>query len=109
MPAAEALARLSDRFGDVVWPLLFGELQSAAEGYLSDAKPTWMDEMQDDQTSDGIFEDEFTWRDPGAHKLLVATGHWCRKDDLSRKLTQVKPLLSSTILSHTCIIGANKH
>jgi hypothetical protein len=38
--------------------------------------PTWMRSGPANVPEGGIFEDEKTWRDPTAHKILVAAGTW---------------------------------
>ncbi|KAF9479084.1 hypothetical protein BDN70DRAFT_879151 [Pholiota conissans] len=76
-PAAAALASLSQRFGDLVWGLLFMELQkvtardvNGAEGSHSEDKGAQEGKDADAGGADGDpWEEERTWRDPSAHML----------------------------------------
>ncbi|GJE97349.1 DRIM domain-containing protein [Phanerochaete sordida] len=71
-PAAEALATIAERFGDLTWNLLFEQLKTASLNHLSDSAPGWMD--VDDSDQDSISEQERSWRDPSAHKLRSSVG-----------------------------------
>ncbi|KIP04981.1 hypothetical protein PHLGIDRAFT_170606 [Phlebiopsis gigantea 11061_1 CR5-6] len=67
-PTADALAAVSERFGDVAWGLLFEQLQAVTLNQLSEASsPHWM--VLDDDDYDKVSEAERSWRDPSAHKL----------------------------------------
>ena len=66
-PTAEALAVIAERFGDLTWNLLFGQLKAASLDQLSEPTPDWMD--VDDGDGDTVFEQERSWRDPSAHKF----------------------------------------
>lgn len=68
---------------------MFGELQAVTENAVDAAAPAWMRKVKDDEPADGIFEDERTWRDPSAHKLLVAVGRWAREGGSEREIIQV--------------------
>lgn len=70
-PASAALGLLSERFGDLVWKLLFTELCMLGEGGREDANPHWMQETGQDNTNstEDPWEEERTWRDPSAHKI----------------------------------------
>lgn len=67
---------------------MFSELRAATKGTVVAMKPMWMQQTEDDGPANGIFEDEHTWRDPSAHKLLQATGNWT-KDISKREVIQV--------------------
>ncbi|KAI0832589.1 hypothetical protein BC628DRAFT_1347439 [Trametes gibbosa] len=75
-PAASALSALSGRFGDLVWGLLFRELQDASAATKDAAvAPAWVKEGSE-QAGDDVWEDERTWRDPSAHKLRTVLARW---------------------------------
>lgn len=86
-PAAEALALLSQHFGDLVWELMFGELRavSRVQGMeqATTTNPLWMGGVssspEDDDDKEPL-EEERSWRDPSAHKLRSAVGKWLRHD-----------------------------
>ncbi|KAG7091487.1 hypothetical protein E1B28_010518 [Marasmius oreades] len=79
LPAAKALESLSQRFGDVVWALLFSELRKVAEessrpsvgGSDSDSQEDIRCKLEADP-----WEDERSWRDPSAHKLRLSVIQW---------------------------------
>ncbi|EKM83155.1 hypothetical protein AGABI1DRAFT_118514 [Agaricus bisporus var. burnettii JB137-S8] len=73
-PAAAALATLSQRFGDVVWGVMFSELRKKGE-----------DDHLGHQVDD-IWEDERSWRDPSAHKLRVALARWLDSEHRIKEL-----------------------
>lgn len=76
-PAAAALGSLSQRFGDVVWNLVFSELQECGEGGgLSAVVAQQQSQADDEGNDDDIWEEERSWRDPSAHKLRVALVRW---------------------------------
>ncbi|KAF7316852.1 DRIM domain-containing protein [Mycena chlorophos] len=75
-PAAGALAQMGQRFGDVVWALMFAELRSVhadpppiPDGSLGDVDDTPVDE-------DDPREEERSWRDPSAHALREVVWQW---------------------------------
>ncbi|KAF8883245.1 armadillo-type protein [Infundibulicybe gibba] len=70
-PASGALALLSQRFGDLVWDLVFGELKTLAEAEDGQA----IDEDPSDP-----WEEERSWRDPSAHKLRSVIFNWLGGD-----------------------------
>ncbi|KAH8088968.1 armadillo-type protein [Cristinia sonorae] len=86
-PASEALSSLSQRFGDLVWKLLFEEIRKVSNGETSHSTPEWMSELSDDEL-DPISEDEKTWRDPSAHKLRSSITLWMRGDAAHRSVVQ---------------------
>jgi U3 small nucleolar RNA-associated protein 20 len=76
-PAGGALASLSQRFGDLVWRLLFQELQSLQKGEQLDATPQWMEDGQDtEENANDPWEEERSWRDPTAHKFRSVIVRW---------------------------------
>ncbi|KAF9461849.1 armadillo-type protein [Collybia nuda] len=92
-PAAGALSSLSMRFGDVVWGLLFRELQSLEGGQEWDRTPPWMENGQDiEEDANDPWEEERSWRDPTAHKFRSVIIKWV--DDEYAKTELVKALSS---------------
>ncbi|KAI0705265.1 armadillo-type protein [Cerioporus squamosus] len=86
-PAATALSTLSSRFDDLVWGLLFQELQEASSpsvGKLSD--PAWAQDGAD--VEDDIWEEERTWRDPSAHKVRIVLARWLQHTSAKRVIIQ---------------------
>ncbi|CAA7260357.1 unnamed protein product [Cyclocybe aegerita] len=87
-PAAAALAFLGQRFGDLVWRLLFDEVKKIEEGaYIAlchELSPSPSQERgQEGVDSDGHpddvddpWEEERTWRDPSAHKVRSIVNAW---------------------------------
>lgn len=90
-PAAEALASLSHRFGDLVWGLMFGELRAVSRLQGVDrSTPDWMvGASSEEDVDDEIDEEERTWRDPSAHKLRSAVGKWMREDHQRKEIMRV--------------------
>ncbi|KAF8161520.1 armadillo-type protein [Crassisporium funariophilum] len=89
-PAAAALSSLSQRFGDVVWKVLFEEVQglslspSASSSTLSGSEngqepsvsPSISEQEQEDRSGEDPWEEERSWRDPSAHKLRSVVLEW---------------------------------
>ncbi|KAH9921372.1 armadillo-type protein [Amylocystis lapponica] len=87
--ASEALSALSGRFGDLVWRLVFEEVQVASAASPARVRPEWMTE-ESEAESDPISEDERTWRDPSAHKMRLCCGEWGRHDGAKRAVIQAQ-------------------
>ncbi|TFY61376.1 hypothetical protein EVJ58_g4545 [Rhodofomes roseus] len=85
-PAAQALSILAERFGDLVWGLLFAEVQVATGDQLMDIAPGWVHEGE--AIDDDISEEERSWRDPSAHKMRIATRKWSFGDATKRAVIQ---------------------
>ena len=84
-PAAVALASLSQRFGDVVWKLLFEEVQkftcATSSSTRSEAAESAQDSVasassEDKKNDDDPWEEERSWRDPSAHSLKSVVMDW---------------------------------
>ncbi|KDR69878.1 hypothetical protein GALMADRAFT_255731 [Galerina marginata CBS 339.88] len=89
-PAAAALGSLGQRFGDLVWRLLFEELKQATldvpNHSISASESTSSLEPNQDSGEGGYsdadiadsdpWEEEKTWRDPSAHKLRSIVIVW---------------------------------
>ncbi|KIK59622.1 hypothetical protein GYMLUDRAFT_74500 [Collybiopsis luxurians FD-317 M1] len=78
-PAAKALCELSQRCGDAVWKVLFGELKTLS---LDDGVSSHLEKKRDQKgedsasNSDDPWEEERSWRDPSAHKLREIVIRW---------------------------------
>jgi U3 small nucleolar RNA-associated protein 20 len=82
--ATHALASLSERFGDIVWDLIFKDVRHLCQiDELSDRLPSWASTVSD-ADNDEEQEEEITWRDPSAHKMRVAVIKWT-SDNVSRR------------------------
>lgn len=88
-PAATALSVLSQSFGDVIWTVLFRELQtlSLEEPHLETKRAQEGEGHASD--SDDPWEDERSWRDPSAHKLRETIIAWLNSRSQCEKLLQV--------------------
>ncbi|KAG1818154.1 armadillo-type protein [Suillus subaureus] len=75
-PASQALSSLAQKFGDVVWNIVFSELQQP-EG--ANQIPEWLTATKDDQNDMDPWEDERSWRDPTAHRVRGAAVSWLDK------------------------------
>lgn len=100
-PAAEALASLSQHFGDLVWELIFGELRAVSQATekATTTIPHWMkgvsSALEDDDDKEPL-EEERSWRDPSAHKLRSAIGKWLRNDHQRMAVIRVNNFVSLT-------------
>ncbi|KAI0644852.1 armadillo-type protein [Trametes meyenii] len=87
-PATGALSALSKRFGDLVWNLVFRELQHASSDTKDDASdPAWVKEGAE-EAGDDVWEDERSWRDPSAHKVRVVLARWLDHSAAKRAIIQ---------------------
>ncbi|KAH9925892.1 armadillo-type protein [Epithele typhae] len=84
-PAVAALATLANRFGDIVWTLLFSELQAASSA-SAEAPPVWLKERTEEE--DDVWETERSWRDPNAHKVRISITRWLCHDAASRAMVK---------------------
>ncbi|KNZ75043.1 U3 small nucleolar RNA-associated protein 20 [Termitomyces sp. J132] len=76
-PAAGALGKLSERFEDLVWELLFQEVQNLEPGpWLGKVGRNMDTERENGVKEDSPWEEERSWRDPTAHKLHSAVSMW---------------------------------
>jgi U3 small nucleolar RNA-associated protein 20 len=81
LPTAQALEKLSERCGEVVWRVVFGELEKVVNSSSVEGLPDWMKDVGDeDGDTDAVRENERSWRDPSAHKIRSALAQW-REDD----------------------------
>ncbi|KAG2102831.1 armadillo-type protein [Suillus discolor] len=72
-PASQALSSLAQNFGDVVWNIIFSELQQP-QG--ANQIPDWLTAAKDDQNVMDPWEEERSWRDPTAHRVRGAAVSW---------------------------------
>ncbi|KAI0667027.1 armadillo-type protein [Trametes maxima] len=87
-PAAGALSALSKRFGDLVWNLVFQELQHASSNTGDDTSDlAWIKEGAE-EAGDDVWEDERSWRDPSAHKMRVVLARWLDHSAAERAIIQ---------------------
>ncbi|KAL0955556.1 hypothetical protein HGRIS_001795 [Hohenbuehelia grisea] len=76
-PANAALASLAQRFGELVWRIVFDDLQSVSKGEMDDTGFASMEgDPTEDHESDDPWEQERSWRDPSAHKLKGIVTSW---------------------------------
>ncbi len=83
---AHALEKLSERCGEIVWRVMFGELKAVTALSSVDSVPNWAKDIGDGASNAGeVRESERSWRDPSAHKICNAVAKW-RVDDTFRIL-----------------------
>ncbi len=81
VPCASALSSLGQRFGDLVWKLLFEEVRKVTLGELGgfgmdDSQFRDKDEEIIGQSDDDPWEEEKSWHDPSAHNVRRAVILW---------------------------------
>lgn len=96
-PAAAALAVLSQRFGDVVWDLIYSEIQRGEDSDLVTRHliSGGLQSEEVNSNNNDIWEDERSWRDPSAHKLRLALSKWLDPAHRTRELVNVRRLYCS--------------
>jgi U3 small nucleolar RNA-associated protein 20 len=111
-PAAAALSLLAQRFGDLVWRLLFEELRKVTsedlgvedglEGFSLEDSQHLKEGGGGDETSVGDpWEEERTWRDPSAHKLRSIIMIWEDPEGERKRLMKVRVVIHHFICSTT--------
>lgn len=76
-PAADALGKLSERFGNLVWELIFQEVQELeSKNGLGNTERDGGVEREGVAEKDDPWEEERSWRDPAAHQLRSAVSKW---------------------------------
>lgn len=83
-PSASALSSLSTRFGDIVWRLLFAELQKASKASSLSKPETNQGSALEAPSDEDPWEDERSWRDPSAHNVRVVVIEW-NDDEFNHK------------------------
>ncbi|KAG1762389.1 armadillo-type protein [Suillus occidentalis] len=72
-PASQALSSLAQNFGNVVWNIIFSELQQP-QG--ANQIPHWLTATKDNQNDMDPWEEERSWRDPTAHRVRGTAVSW---------------------------------
>ncbi|KAH9007602.1 armadillo-type protein [Lactarius deliciosus] len=80
LPAARVLEKLSEQSGEVVWRIMFEELNEVMSTSSADGAPEWMEDTRDEDDLDKVHESERSWRDPSAHKVRSALAKWSAGD-----------------------------
>ena len=71
-PAARALEKFSEQSGELVWTIMFEELQEVLRTSSGGGVPEWMKDAAVEGDLDEVRESERSWRDPSAHKVRSA-------------------------------------
>jgi U3 small nucleolar RNA-associated protein 20 len=87
-PTGEAIAAVSERFGDVSWGLLFDQVKAASLSQVSESLPLWM--TLDDSNEDTVSEEERSWRDPSAHKFRSSVAKRLHRNAARYAIVQVR-------------------
>src|SRR6266852_2999310 len=78
LPTAHALETLSERCGEIVWRVMFGELKAVIALSTVDSVPDWVkDTCIGAGNAEEWRESERSWRDTSAHKICNALTRWC--------------------------------
>lgn len=78
LPTAHALEKLSERCGEVVWRVMFGELKAVIALSSVDSVPDWAKDIGNSTgNAEEWRESERSWRDPSAHKIYNTLTKWC--------------------------------
>ena len=78
LPTAHALETLSERCGEIVWRVMFGELKAVIALSSVDSVPDWAKDIGIGAGNAEEWRDsERSWRDPSAHKIYNALTKWC--------------------------------
>ncbi|KAF8641440.1 hypothetical protein AX16_009953 [Volvariella volvacea WC 439] len=79
-PTASAIAEIGQRFGDSVWELVFHDVRTFEEGFeegeYQKNEASSVDSEQEGQSTIDPWENERSWRDPGAHKIRSTLSVW---------------------------------
>jgi U3 small nucleolar RNA-associated protein 20 len=96
-PASEALSSLAQRFGDVVWDIVFSELQQPQGAHQT---PDWMTTTEAGGNKMNPWEEERSWRDPSAHRLRGAAATWLDRHHQRKVIISVRPVADARLTSH---------
>jgi U3 small nucleolar RNA-associated protein 20 len=78
LPTAHALEKLSERCGEIVWRVMFGELKAVIALSGVDSAPDWAKDIGNGEGNTTEWcESERSWRDPSAYKIRSALVKWC--------------------------------
>jgi U3 small nucleolar RNA-associated protein 20 len=92
-PASQALSSLAQNFGNVVWNIIFSELQQP-QG--ANQIPDWLTATKDDQNVMDPWEEERSWRDPTAHRVRGTAVSWLDKFHHRKIIISVSLLVGTT-------------
>lgn len=91
-PASEALSSLAQRSGDIVWDIIFSELQQPQGTHQN---PDWMTTTEDDGNEMDPWEEERSWRDPSAHRLRSVAVNWLDTHHQRKTIISVRILVAT--------------
>jgi U3 small nucleolar RNA-associated protein 20 len=91
-PVSQALSSLAQKFGNVVWNIIFSELQQP-QG--TNQIPDWLTATKDDQDDMDPWEEERSWRDPTAHRVRGAAVSWLDQFHHRKIIISVSLLVSA--------------
>jgi U3 small nucleolar RNA-associated protein 20 len=90
LPTAQALEKLSERCGEIVWRVMFEELKAVTGLSSVNNVPDWTKDVSNETVSaDEVRESERSWRDPSAYKIRSALAKWCADDTFRMLLIRV--------------------
>jgi U3 small nucleolar RNA-associated protein 20 len=89
LPTAHALEKLSERCGEIVWQVIFGELKAIVGSSNVENVPDWMKDVGGLNSVDEVRDSERSWRDPSAHKIRSALAKWRAGDAFQMQLIRV--------------------
>jgi U3 small nucleolar RNA-associated protein 20 len=90
LPTVHALEKLSERCGEIIWRVLFGELKAVVDQSSVDSVLDWTKDISSGTGNiDEVRESERSWRDPSAHKIRNALAKWCGDDTFRMLLIRV--------------------
>ena len=90
LPTTHVLEKLSERCGEMVWRVMFGELKAVIGSSSVEDIPEWMKGVGDEVSDlDDVRETERSWRDPSAHKIRSALAKWRAVDTFRLQLVRV--------------------
>lgn len=90
LPTAHALERLSERCGEIIWRVMFGELKAVIALSGVDNVPDWAKDTGNGACNAGEWrESERSWRDPSAYKICNALAKWCADGTFQMLLIRV--------------------
>lgn len=91
LPTTHVLEKLSERCGEIVWRVMFGELKAVIGSSSVENVPEWMKDVGDEVSdADEVRETERSWRDPSAHKIRSALVKWRAVDTFRLQLVRVR-------------------
>ena len=89
VPAARVLEKFSEQNGELVWRIMFEELQEVLGASSAGGVPEWMKDAAVEGDLDEVRESERSWRDPSAHKVRSALAKWAACGTFRAQLIRV--------------------